>query len=67
MKSHKGQSGTAPEFQEYPGNNTLIAAISFSETWRNYEGPNQACKKGGGNTAMLLAEKKNCSCLSASK
>jgi len=48
IESHKGQSGTVPEFQEYPGNNTHIAAISFSETWRNYKGPNQACKKGGG-------------------
>jgi hypothetical protein len=33
------------EFQRHPRNNTLLAAISLSET-RNYKGPNQASKDG---------------------
>jgi hypothetical protein len=32
MELHEGESGTDPEFQGYPENNTPIAAISFSET-----------------------------------
>jgi hypothetical protein len=38
-----------PEFQGHPGNDTLTAAISFSETRRNHKGPSEARPGDGVN------------------
>jgi hypothetical protein len=41
LELHVGQSVISPEFQEHPENDTLTAAISFSERRRNYKGPSE--------------------------
>jgi len=41
LELHAGQSVIIPEFQGHPENDTLTAAISFSETRRNYKGPSE--------------------------
>jgi hypothetical protein len=48
LESRVGRSAIVPEFQWHPGNDALLASISFSETRRNRKGANQASKEGGG-------------------
>jgi hypothetical protein len=40
-ESHVGWSAIVPEFQRHPGNNTLLAAISFSEKRKCHNGQSQ--------------------------
>jgi len=36
-----------PEFQESPGNDALVAAVSFFEARKNYMGPIHVIKEDG--------------------
>jgi hypothetical protein len=47
LESHAGESQIIPEFQGYPGNNSLVAAISFSEATKHHKELNQVDKEDG--------------------
>ena len=57
---HVGWSAIIPEFQRHLGNRVLETSISFSEGRRNYRGPDQANKGGGGPQPCLLGAKNFC-------
>jgi hypothetical protein len=46
-ESRVEESVSVPEFQEYPGNDIILATISFSETRIKHKVQNQTRKKGG--------------------
>jgi hypothetical protein len=47
LELHVGWSAIVTEFQRHPGNDTFLAAVLFTETGRNQNGPNQTSKEGG--------------------
>jgi hypothetical protein len=57
LESHVGWSVIVPEFQRHPGNDTLVAVISFLETRRNHKRPNQASKEGGDHSHVFSCQK----------
>jgi len=54
-----GRSVIVPEFQGHPGNDSLVAVISFSETRRNHRRPNYI-HEGGGNHFKVLRGQNLC-------
>jgi hypothetical protein len=57
LESGVGHSVIVPEFQTHPGNDTLLAVISFLETRRSHMGPNQVSKDGGGPQPCFWQQK----------
>lgn len=53
-------SSTVPEYHGHPANDATTAAIPFSETRKNHEGPNQLSKDDGWNTPMFFVTKQCC-------
>jgi hypothetical protein len=52
-----GWSATVPEFYGHPGNNTIVAAISFLDITENQKGPNQGIKEDGEGLQPCLVAK----------
>jgi hypothetical protein len=45
------------EFQGHAGNSAFVTAVSFLETKRYHNGPNQASQKAGGHSHVFKSQK----------